>query len=135
MQSAHAAGLVWDGQRRNRTPWRSIPKIANTGGPCYARWPFWEDLVDNAQCYSGQADLTIGGSTPTWSKTRLADRIFERIKLEHERTVEAICLMTGQAELLDNMPLKRSIERAILHRFRLALFTGAWSCTIGERAF
>ena len=42
----------------------------------------------------------------------LAERIYQRIAEEYQRTVEVIALITGQADLLDSMPvLKRSIQR------------------------
>jgi phosphoenolpyruvate carboxylase len=79
----------------------------------YSQWPFWTALVDNAQMILAKADLTIARLYADLVEDRaVGDRIFERIHLEYQRTTEAIRLMTGQAELLDNMPvLKRSIER------------------------
>ncbi len=79
----------------------------------YARWPFWTTLIDNAQMILAKADLTIARLYADLVEDRaVGDRIFERIKLEYSRTLEAIQAITGQAELLDNMPvLKRSIER------------------------
>jgi phosphoenolpyruvate carboxylase len=79
----------------------------------YARWPFWTTLVDNAQMILAKADLTIARLYADLVEDReVGNRIFERINLEYQRTTEAIRMMTGQAELLDNMPvLKRSIER------------------------
>jgi phosphoenolpyruvate carboxylase len=60
-----------------------------------------------------KADLTIARLYADLVEDReLADRIYERIASEYQRTVEVVGLMTGNSELLDNMPvLKRSIER------------------------
>jgi phosphoenolpyruvate carboxylase len=89
------------------------PEDRETLAAMYARWPFWQTLVDNAQMILAKADLTIARLYADLVEDRaVGDRIFERINVEYERTVEAIRLMTGRAELLDNMPvLKRSIER------------------------
>jgi phosphoenolpyruvate carboxylase len=79
----------------------------------YAQWPFWRTLVDNAQMILAKADLTIARLYADLVADRgVSERIFSRIELEYQRTSESILLMTGQAELLDNMPvLKRSIAR------------------------
>ncbi|MBS0261384.1 MAG: phosphoenolpyruvate carboxylase [Planctomycetes bacterium] len=79
----------------------------------YARWPFWTTLVDNAQMILAKADLTIARLYAELVENReIGNQIFSRIELEYQRTTEAIRLITGQVELLDNMPvLKRSIER------------------------
>jgi phosphoenolpyruvate carboxylase len=79
----------------------------------YGRWPFWTTLVDNAQMILAKADLTIARLYADLVEDRaVGNRIFERINLEYQRTTEAVRLMTGQSDLLDNMPvLKRSIER------------------------
>jgi phosphoenolpyruvate carboxylase len=46
------------------------------------------------------------------SDRELGDRIFGRIAAEHARTVQVICAITGQAELLQNAPvLAHSIQR------------------------
>ena len=58
------------------------------------------DSRENPLAHGAVADRDVG------------ERIFSRIELEYQRTTESILLMTGQAELLDNMPvLKRSIAR------------------------
>ncbi|MFO0916697.1 MAG: phosphoenolpyruvate carboxylase [Planctomycetaceae bacterium] len=79
----------------------------------YSNWPFWTTLIDNAQMILAKADLTIARLYADLVQDRaVGDRIFERIALEYTRTLDAIRTITGQAELLDNMPvLKRSIER------------------------
>lgn len=89
------------------------PDDRGTLATMYTHWPFWRTLVDNAQMILAKADPTIARLYADLVEDRaVGDRIFGRINLEYQRTIEAICLMTGQAELLDNMPvLKRSIER------------------------
>ncbi len=79
----------------------------------YARWPFWQALIDNAQMILAKADLTIARLYADLVEDKaVGDRIYAEIGAEYDRTVEAISLITCQAELLDNMPiLKRSIQR------------------------
>ena len=79
----------------------------------YQRWPFWRTLVDNAQMILAKADLTIARLYADLVEDRaLADRIYDRIAAEYQRTVDVIGIITGQSELLDNMPvLKLSIQR------------------------
>jgi len=60
-----------------------------------------------------KADLTIARLYADLVEDRgVADRIFERISAEYQRSVSVIELMTGEAELLAQMPvLRRSIQR------------------------
>jgi len=79
----------------------------------YQRWPFWQTLIDNAQMILAKADLTIARLYADLVEDQaIATRIFDRIAAEYKRTVEVICQITGQSELLDRMPvLKHSIQR------------------------
>ncbi|HTU23205.1 MAG TPA: phosphoenolpyruvate carboxylase [Gemmataceae bacterium] len=79
----------------------------------YQRWPVWRTLIDNAQMILAKADLTIARLYADLVEDRgVADRIFERISAEYQRSVSVIELMTGEAELLAQMPvLRRSIQR------------------------
>jgi phosphoenolpyruvate carboxylase len=79
----------------------------------YERWPFWRTLIDNAQMILAKADLTIARLYADLVEDRvLGTRIFERIGDEYQRTVDVICQITGQRELLENAPvLQRSIQR------------------------
>ena len=80
----------------------------------YQRWPFWQTLIDNAQMILSKADMTIARLYADLVEDQaLAGRIYDRIALEYERTVEVIRLITGQAELLDNVPI---LKRSILQR-------------------
>src|SRR4029077_19293652 len=72
----------------------------------YQRWPFWSTLIDNAQMILAKADLTIARLYADLVSDRsLGDRIFERISSEYQRTVDVIEMITGQAQLLENMPV------------------------------
>jgi phosphoenolpyruvate carboxylase len=79
----------------------------------YRSWPFWQTLVDNVQMILAKADLTIARLYADLVEDQaLATRIYDRIADEHRRTVAVICQITGQENLLDNVPiLKNSILR------------------------
>ncbi len=79
----------------------------------YERWPFWRTLIDNTQMILAKADLTIARLyADLVDDQAVADEIFRRIETEFHTTVDVICKITGQARLLDNVPvLQRSIER------------------------
>src|SRR5262249_36259748 len=79
----------------------------------YQRWHFWQTLIDNVQMILAKADLTIARLYADLVEDQaLAQRIFERITAEYERTVAIILQVTGQKELLGNAPvLQRSIQR------------------------
>ncbi len=79
----------------------------------YQRWHFWRTLLDNAQMILAKADLTIARLYADLVDDRaLADRIFECIAAEYQRTAEVLCRVTGQKDLLETMPvLRHSIRR------------------------
>lgn len=79
----------------------------------YQRWHFWQTLIDNVQMILAKADLTIARLYADLVEDQaLAERIFERIAAEYERTVAVILRVTGQKDLLENVPvLQRSIQR------------------------
>lgn len=79
----------------------------------YQEWHFWRTLIDNAQMILAKADLTIARLYADLVEDQtIANRIFGQIKEEYDRTVEVICEITGQNELLDQVPVLRdSIHR------------------------
>ena len=79
----------------------------------YKRWPFWRTLIDNAQMILAKADLTIARLYADLVEDQaLASRIFDRIAAEHRSSVEAVCRITDQAELLEKATILRtSIDR------------------------
>lgn len=89
------------------------PEDRETLSLMYRDWPFWRALIDNAQMILAKADLTIARLyADLVTEQALADRIFDRIAEEYERTADVISVITGQERLLDNMPiLQRSIQR------------------------
>jgi phosphoenolpyruvate carboxylase len=79
----------------------------------YQRWPFWRTLIDNAQMIMAKADLTIARLyADLVEDAGLAQRVFDRIAAEYQRTAEVILDVTGQSMLLEQVPvLRRSIQR------------------------
>ncbi len=79
----------------------------------YRRWPFWQTLIDNAQMILAKADMTIARLYADLVDDRaLADRIYGRIAAEYAKSVDVVCKITGQATLLERMPiLEHSIQR------------------------
>src|SRR5947209_10048958 len=79
----------------------------------YRQWPFWRTLIDNTQMILAKADMTIARLyADLVDDPGLADRIHGRIADEYDKAVRATRLITGQGELLEQMPiLRRSIDR------------------------
>jgi phosphoenolpyruvate carboxylase len=79
----------------------------------YRRWPFWSTVIDNAQMILAKADMTIARLYADLVEDQpLANRIFDTIEAEYQRTVEVITRITGQKCLLERSPvLMRSIEQ------------------------
>ena len=89
------------------------PEDRETLAAMYRDWPFWRTLIDNAQMILAKADLTIARLyADLVPDQELAGRVYDRIAAEYERTVDLIAVITGQAELLETMPiLKQSIQQ------------------------
>ncbi len=92
---------------------RESPESLATLQAMYRRWPFWRTLIDNTQMILAKADMTIARLYADLVDDRaLADRVFGRIDAEHAQAVGVIGQITGQRELLEQMPiLRRSIDR------------------------
>ncbi len=78
----------------------------------YAEWPFFATTLDNAELVLAKADLGVAGSYAALADgVPGADRIWEEIRAEHERSVSELLAVTGRARLLDGAPvLQHSIE-------------------------
>lgn len=78
----------------------------------YEKWPFWRTLIDNVQMILAKADLTIARLYADLLEDQtLAARIFGEIEAKYQRSVELICKITGQSQLLDRVPiLQKSIQ-------------------------
>jgi phosphoenolpyruvate carboxylase len=69
----------------------------------YREWPFFGALVDNAQIALTRSDIDVAAEY-----ARLADpaarELFELIRVEHARTVDAVLQVTGEREVLAAWP-------------------------------
>ncbi len=78
----------------------------------YEGWPFFRTLVDFMQMTLAKSDLRIAKTyTSLVSDGEVRDKLWARISEEHAACVEALLLITGNDNLLDNSPvLQRSIR-------------------------
>jgi len=76
-------------------------------------WPFFAATIANAEMGLAKSDLDIAARYSSLvDDAELRDRIWHRIRDEHERTTREILRLTGQNRLLDREPvLRRSIDR------------------------
>lgn len=73
----------------------------------YREWLFFRTVLDNAQLEMKRAHLAIAGF---YAQSR-HESFHQSIVDDFQRATQAICAITGQAEILDNAPvLKKSIE-------------------------
>jgi len=79
----------------------------------YENWAFFRVLIENVQLDVAKADMAIAAMYSELVKDEsLRERIFTRLRDEHARAYASICEITGQEELLDNVPvIKVSINR------------------------
>ncbi|MGE5223922.1 MAG: phosphoenolpyruvate carboxylase, partial [Omnitrophica WOR_2 bacterium] len=78
----------------------------------YAAWPFFQTLLNNTEMSLLKADMDIAAlySKLAPDRTR-AQRFFDVIRAEYERTCAAILSISDHAELMDGEPvIKRSIQ-------------------------
>jgi phosphoenolpyruvate carboxylase len=77
----------------------------------YREWTFFKTLVDNAQLALRGADMLIARVYATLAAEADRQAVFPAIEAEYQRTVLALCRLTGQKDLLDEAPwLQRSIR-------------------------
>jgi phosphoenolpyruvate carboxylase len=78
----------------------------------HERWPFFTDLIDNAQMTLKKADMSVARRyAGLVEDLALRDRVFGAINAEYKRSVEGICRVAGIKELLENEPqLKTSLQ-------------------------
>lgn len=78
----------------------------NTLRTMYEKFPFFRSLIDNLQMALAKADLLIAKEYADMIKDKtIRDRIFEQIEEEYKLTSELILSITGQTEILDNVPV------------------------------
>jgi phosphoenolpyruvate carboxylase len=72
----------------------------------YEDWSFFRTMIDNLQMALAKADLLIAKEYGSLVKeSAIAERIFNLIKDEYELTSSIILQITGQQEILDNVPV------------------------------
>lgn len=72
----------------------------------YKGFPFFRQLIDNLQMALAKADLNIAKQYAGMVKdATVRDRIFTQIKEEYKRTLAFILDITGQQDILDNVPV------------------------------
>lgn len=72
----------------------------------YEQFPFFRSLIDNLQMALAKADLVIAKEYANMIKDQsIRDRIFSQIEEEYELTSKLILSITGQDEILDNVPV------------------------------
>ncbi len=78
----------------------------------YAGWPFFRALLDNAEMSLLKADLGIATLYSDLVPDRaLAAGIFDRIRAEYDRAIEAVLAVTGHTELMEADPvIQRSVQ-------------------------
>jgi phosphoenolpyruvate carboxylase len=77
----------------------------------YRDWPFFHDVVDNAQVALGKADMGIARLYASLvDDPAVRDEVYDHVVAAFERTRRWILEVTGQRALLDNQP---TLQRAI----------------------
>lgn len=72
----------------------------------YANFPFFRTLIDTVQMAIAKADLVIAKEYSAMSSNKEArDRIYGQIEAEFKLTKELILKITGEAEILDDVPV------------------------------
>ncbi|MDF2922761.1 MAG: phosphoenolpyruvate carboxylase [Paenibacillaceae bacterium] len=72
----------------------------------YAKWSFFRSAIDSLQMALAKADLTIAREYGKMVQSKeVADRIFKLIRNEFKLTSDLILMITGQQEILDNVPI------------------------------
>jgi phosphoenolpyruvate carboxylase len=109
----------WTQSRANLPGWYGVGAALGSyleGGPrrerqlreMYARWPFFHTLIANAQISVAIADMRIARCyAELVSDRRLRDRISAAIEREYRQTEQALRTVTGQAGILDDVPVLR----------------------------
>ncbi|QJD85044.1 phosphoenolpyruvate carboxylase [Cohnella herbarum] len=72
----------------------------------YREYSFFRSLLDNLQMALGKADLMIARQYAGMIEDgTIKDRIFTQIEEEYAKTTEMILTITGQEDILDNVPV------------------------------
>lgn len=87
----------------------------------YAQWPFFNSLISNIDMAMSKSDLSIAAIYSELVEDRaLRERIFSMIKVEWDKTTQALELITGNKRRLASAPqLADSIKRRMPHIYPL----------------
>jgi len=83
----------------------------------YKRWPFFQQLIDNAEMSLAKTDLGIARNyAELVQDRRVRNKVFDLIEAEYNKAVSAVLAITGHAELLAGQPvLAESLHRRNPH--------------------
>ena len=78
----------------------------------YARWPFFRQLLDNAEMSLAKTELCIARHYAALLKSpTVRKKIFGMITDEYKRSVRMVLKVSGRTKLLENQPvLARSLQ-------------------------
>jgi phosphoenolpyruvate carboxylase len=72
----------------------------------YEEWSFFRSMIDNVQMALAKADMLIAKEYGSLVKeSQIAERIYSLIKEEYELSSSLILQISGQKEILDNVPV------------------------------
>lgn len=112
MQSRH--GLPgWYGVGTALQDYATSPERLQQLQTMYRQWPFFRNLLDNAQMALGKADMAIARLYANLvTDEAVREPVFNEIWTAYQRSCRWLLQVTGQLEILDNAAtLKRSIQR------------------------
>lgn len=83
----------------------------------YKRWPFFRQLIDNAELSLAKTDLSIARNYAELVEDKdVRDKVFGMIEAEYGRAVYAVLAITGHGDLLADQPvLSESLHRRNPH--------------------
>jgi phosphoenolpyruvate carboxylase len=78
----------------------------------YAGWPFFKTLLDNTEISLLKADMDIASLyTELVPDRKMAAKMYDCIRIEYEKTREAVLSINGNADLLDDEPFLKNAIR------------------------
>ncbi|SDX97219.1 phosphoenolpyruvate carboxylase [Halopenitus persicus] len=77
----------------------------------YESWPFFRTILDSAALSLARTDLEIAAEYAALADPDVRDRVFGRIREEHDRAVELVRAITGRETLVKRGWLTESLER------------------------
>ncbi|MCZ2497685.1 phosphoenolpyruvate carboxylase [Xylophilus sp. Kf1] len=81
----------------------------------YKQWPFFKTLLSNMDMVLAKSDPALAGRySELVTDARLRKKVFGMIEAEWKRTNDALALITGQKQRLEN---NSALSRSIRHRF------------------